>query len=131
MEKIMQIRRLLGITFVLSLTAVLLSGCFGFGESKATPTPVAVASPTPSPSPTPTPVNTTLKYTGVYVGQIDDNSIEVKQANAGTDDDFMVFRFTDELAGKFDGLDLQPNDTVTVTYQVDTNGMNWASAIVK
>lgn len=115
----------------MALMTVLLSGCFGFEKSISTPSPAVVASPMPSPSPTPTPINTTLKYTGVYVGQIDDNSIEVKQANAGTDDDFMVFRFTDELAGSFDGLNLQANDTVTVTYQVDANGMNWASKIMK
>jgi hypothetical protein len=58
-----------------------------------------------------------------YVGQIDNNSIETKLTN-GQEEEFMVFRLSEEVKEKFQQEDLEEGDQIRVQYRVEDNQAN-------
>jgi hypothetical protein len=56
--------------------------------------------------------------TVTFIGQIDQNSIEVKYS----DGSFAAFRFSDEVKEGFEDYDLNEGDEITVEYYTDENG---------
>lgn len=56
--------------------------------------------------------------TGTYVGQIDNNSVEIIISGAPEDMATRAFRFSPELREKFDSLGLQDNSPVKFEYAI-------------
>ena len=56
--------------------------------------------------------------TGTYVGQIDNNSVEIIISGVSEDVATRAFRFSPELREKFDGLGLQDNSPVKFEYVI-------------
>jgi hypothetical protein len=60
-----------------------------------------------------------ISESGVYTGQIDNNSIEIKINGTA-----MAFRFTDASKASFEQLKLKEMDNVTVYYFKNSEGQN-------
>lgn len=67
-----------------------------------------------------------LTDSGTYVGQIDNNSIEIKIKISGVPEEKAAnaFRFTDTSKATFNSLELQEGDTVKFQYYVNEDEQN-------
>lgn len=69
---------------------------------------------------------------GVYTGQIDSNSIEIKVSGTkAPKDDYRAFRFSEEIKNKFDSLQLNTGDEVLFTYTVNEHNQQILTSIQK
>lgn len=67
-----------------------------------------------------------LKGEAVYIGQIDINSIEVKEGEI-----YEAYRLSPQIKESFDKLNLEENDRIEFTYYVDDNGQKVITGIQK
>ncbi|TYP58827.1 hypothetical protein [Thermosediminibacter litoriperuensis] len=67
-----------------------------------------------------------LKGQAVYIGQIDDNSIEVKEG-----DSFQVYRLAPEIKDRFDSFNLKENDRIQFMYYVNENNQRVMTELKK
>ena len=65
-----------------------------------------------------------LADSGTYVGQIDNNSIEIKISGVPEEKAAKAFRFTDDSKAIFDGLELQEGDKVKFQYYINEDEQN-------
>lgn len=71
-------------------------------------------------------VTTHISDSGIYSGRADSNSIEIK-----VNDEFKVFRLSEELKISFDDLGLQMNEAVEFKYTVNQHGQGVISEITR
>lgn len=67
-----------------------------------------------------------LKGEALYIGQIDANSIEVKEGET-----YGAYRLSPEIKESFDKLNLEENDRIEFTYYIDENGQKVITGIQK
>jgi len=59
--------------------------------------------------------------TGIYVGQIDGNSIEVELTDISAEDTFKAFRFSEAVKANFGDYDLTEGDRIRISFKLDEN----------
>ncbi|MDF1615860.1 hypothetical protein [Petrocella sp. FN5] len=59
--------------------------------------------------------------TGIYVGQIDSNSIEVELTDISVENTFKAFRFSESVKANFGDYNLTEGDRVMISFKVDEN----------
>lgn len=65
-----------------------------------------------------------LTDSGNYIGQADNNFIEIQISGVPEDIDPKVFMISDEVRADFDALALETGDTIRFDYYVDENERN-------
>ncbi len=100
------------ITFLPILLIVLATGCKSEVKTNV--------EPLPTPQSTSTSVeeaeNNEKTATGIYTGQIDNNSIEIKLDGLPEDKAFMAFAFSEKARSEFEKAQLQSNTRVKIKY---------------
>lgn len=66
----------------------------------------------------------TLTDSGSYIGQADNNFIEIQISGVPEDIDPKVFMISDEARADFDALDLEMGDTIRFDYYIDEHERN-------
>jgi hypothetical protein len=66
----------------------------------------------------------TLTDSGNYIGQADNNFIEIQISGVPEDIDPKVFMISDEARADFDALDLEMGDTIRFDYYIDEHERN-------
>ncbi|MCF8019423.1 conserved protein of unknown function [Petrocella atlantisensis] len=59
--------------------------------------------------------------TGIYVGQIDSNSIEVEITDISAEDTFKAFRFSETVKANFGDYNLTEGDRISISFKLDEN----------
>ncbi|PKM68569.1 MAG: hypothetical protein CVU95_02900 [Firmicutes bacterium HGW-Firmicutes-2] len=59
--------------------------------------------------------------TGIYVGQIDSNSIEVELTDTSAENTFKAFRFSETVKANFGDYNLTEGDRILISFTLDEN----------
>ncbi|OQB13375.1 MAG: hypothetical protein BWY15_01839 [Firmicutes bacterium ADurb.Bin193] len=93
-----------------AVVIMLMTGCTAQETVAPPPEPVSTAS---SPQET---NEEGLFATGVYTGQIDNNSIEIKINGRTEDNGYRAFALSEGVRASFDRMELNPNEPVKIRY---------------
>ena len=69
--------------------------------------------------------------TGIYVGQIDSNSIEVELTDVSAENTFKAFRFSETVKENFGDYNLTEGDRVRISFILDENNASIIQDIEK
>ncbi len=103
--------KLLGL-FIL-IMSMLIIGCNGKPEANVTPNPQESDTRIQD-----EPAANIKTAEGEYVGQIDNNSVEIKLSNLPQPVSARAFQLSDELNAKWDEINLKDGEKITITYLV-------------
>lgn len=99
--------------FIIIMMALLLTGCGNVVKTSNTASDPAGTSVSVEETD-----NDAITVVGIYTGQIDNNSIEVKVSNLPVDSAFKAFAFSEQAKASFDKMELNPNEKVKIKYRV-------------
>ncbi|NLP31165.1 MAG: hypothetical protein GX363_08560 [Clostridiales bacterium] len=63
----------------------------------------------------------TMTDTGRYLGQVDNNFIEIKISGVPDEMDPLVFMLSENIKEQFETLDIIPEDNIKIEYYMDEN----------